>query len=219
MPEIDSVVKPKNSNFNQSAQISANYDYKNITIQSGIGLSFYNNEALSSVNYISCDSVGYYEKVTSFYVIMESGTPNVVFNTVPVNVYDSLYHSSYEFTRNNYRYLQIPLLIGYKMYYNRFSLTIRSGAGLGILNYKKEPGTPFNKKDAQLLSIEQHTPSLTKTYWQFLFSVGGGYQFTDNISIAVEPTFKYYLSPFYEQKDFKRYPYSIGVKTGIYFRF
>ena len=216
LPQFNSPVNVKKNNFSQSGQLSFNYDFRHLIFQTGIGYSFYNNQTTNSVNYISRDSVGYYEDVISYSI---DSLNHIIYNTTPKNVYDSVKHAKYIITKNSYRYFQIPLLIGYKGYVKKFSFTVRSGVGIGILNYKKVAEVPFNIKNAELLNIECNTPALTKTYWQFLFNIGVGYQLTNSISIAVEPSLKYYLSPFYENGNTKKYPYSVGLNTGLYFHF
>ena len=215
LPELNSPVNVKKNNFTQSGHLSVNYDFRHLIFQTGLGYSFYNNQTTNNVKYISRDSVGFYEDVISYSI----DSNHIVYNTAPKNIYDSVKHSKYIVTNNSYRYFQIPLWIGYKGYIKKFSFTVRSGVGIGILSYKKVAEVPFNVNNAELLSIENNTPALTKTYWQFLFNIGIGYQLTNSISIAVEPSFKYYLSPFYENGNTKKYPYSIGLKTGVYFHF
>jgi len=216
LPEFNSLVNVKRNNFTQSGQLSINYDFRHLIFQTGIGYSFYNNETTNNIKYISRDSVGYYEDVISYTI---DTAQHIIYNTTPKNIYDSVKHTIYTTSKNSYRYFQIPLLIGYKGYLKKFSFTVRSGVGVGILSYKNEPVTSFNVSNASLISIENNTPTLTKTYWQFLFNVGLGYQLSANISIAVEPTFKYYLNSFYENTNATKHPYSIGIKTGLYFHF
>ena len=214
LPEINSPVKIKKNNFTQSGQLSVNYDFRHLIFQTGLGYSFYSNQTTNNVKYISCDSIGYYKDVISY--SMDS-LNHIIYNTTPKNVYDSVKHTKYIITKNSYRYFQIPLLIGYKGYVKKFSFTIRSGVGIGILSYKKVAEVPFNVDNAELLSIETNTPALTKSYWQFLFNIGIGYEISKDISIVFEPSFKYYLSPFYENTT--KHLYSVGLKTGLYFHF
>jgi len=55
----------------------------------------------------------------------------------------------------------------------------------------------------------------------FSSSLGMGmeYSFTDNLSLNLEPTFRYYLNPFSEIAGLKIHPYSFGIFSGVSFSF
>jgi hypothetical protein len=215
MPE--KVTMTKKNSFIQGGQLSINYDIRNITFQSGLNFSMYNNKASNEINYVSRDSIGSYLDVVSYNVIQGDSGQQIIYQTQVQNIYDSVNHSEYDLSKNSYSYFQIPFMLGYKGYVRKFSFTVRAGLGFGVLVYKKETPYAFSMDDATLISIVNTTPTLTKTNTQFLFNVGIGYQLSDNITIAVEPSFKYYLNPLYENST--EHPYSIGLRTGLYFKF
>jgi hypothetical protein len=52
-------------------------------------------------------------------------------------------------------------------------------------------------------------------------SMGMGIEYTisDKFSLNLEPTFRYYLSPFGDATGVKTHPYSFGVFSGLSFKF
>jgi hypothetical protein len=51
------------------------------------------------------------------------------------------------------------------------------------------------------------------------FGVGIGYQIIRNLSIEIEPTFKYFLQPYTTNSPITANPYVFGIYSGIVYRF
>jgi opacity protein-like surface antigen len=49
--------------------------------------------------------------------------------------------------------------------------------------------------------------------------MGMEYNFSDNLSLNLEPTFRYYLNPFNEVTGLKIHPYSFGIFSGLSYKF
>jgi hypothetical protein len=49
--------------------------------------------------------------------------------------------------------------------------------------------------------------------------MGIEYTISDKFSLNLEPTFRYYLSPFGDATGVKTHPYSFGVFSGLSFKF
>jgi hypothetical protein len=49
--------------------------------------------------------------------------------------------------------------------------------------------------------------------------MGLGYNFSNKVSLNLEPTFRYYLNPFNSSNGSTNHPYSFGVFSGISYKF
>jgi len=203
-----------------SIDLTAIYQNDQFLFRSGIGISVSNDNGEFIIDYETYDSTGFYYGVNSFYI--NSDNPdNPVFDTYAETVYDSVEHTSYEHPENQYTYIQIPLLIGYKVLnINRFSCSLMGGPVLSILVHEDEK--TFNSSDnyTTLINIEDNTPQRLKTNWQFMFSAGLNYRISNHLDLSIEPTYKYYIQSVYEQRIAgTKNPWSIGFRGGIVYTF
>ncbi|MCD4746061.1 MAG: hypothetical protein K8R58_07165 [Bacteroidales bacterium] len=203
-----------------SFEINSIYQNSDYFIQSGLGVSFSNDDGNYTIDYEKYDYIGSYEDV---YEITFDSTENgiiPIYHTTTVDVYDSIRHTSLSPTKNKYTYLQIPLFFGYCREFRRMTYSIKAGPSLSILIHEKIPDINYPYKDINVFNIDNKIPSRIKTHWQFLISVGLAYKLTNNVSLAIEPTMRYYMKSAYERsKITTKHPYSIGVRTGFIFNF
>jgi len=210
-------VKKKNG---YSIDLTAIYQKDHFLLRSGIGVSVSNDNGEFVIDYQTNDSTGFYYGVYSFHIDPDD-PENPIFDTYHETVYDSVEHTSYEHPENQYTYIQIPLLIGYKVLeINRFSCAIMGGPLLSILVQEDENTIGFSDVDASLINIEDNTPQRLKTNWQFMISAGLNYKISNHLNLSLEPTYKYYIQSVYEQHTAgTKNPWSIGLRGGIVYTF
>lgn len=217
-PAITYYPSKANSN-NYTIEITADYVPSRFSLQSGIGLSYYDETGDYLVNYESFDSVGYYLNVISFSI--NPGNPDsIIFNLKEQNIYDTVKHYTISETKNKYLYIQIPFSAGYTLFnYKRLSCTLRAGVIFSVMVYKNEPEINYTATDINLINIEKQYPGRLSTNWQFSAGISFSYTLNHKIRFAIEPIYKYYLNPVYEKgADYStKNPFSIGLRTGIYF--
>ena len=186
-------------------------------VESGLGLSFSSDNGKYALDYEKF--LGSYDDVYNVtFDTTESGTVVPIYHTNIVNVYDSISKFRIERTKNKYTYLQIPVYIGFQKEINRFGWFIKGGPILSVLLHENIP-TPDAGSD-RIIGLDQHMPARVNTHWQLAFSAGITYQLSRKVSIAIEPTFKYYLNSQYQHKYITtRHPYSVGLRTGLLFDF
>lgn len=186
-------------------------------IESGLGLSFSSDDGNYAIDYERF--LGSYDDVYNVtFDTTESGAVVPIYHTNLVNVYDSIDRYKVEQTKNKYTYLQIPVYIGFQKEVNRFGWFIKGGPILSILVHENIP-EPDAGND-RILSVDSQMPSRVNSNWQLGFSAGMTYQLSPKVSIAIEPTFRYYLSSQYQRKYIStRHPYSVGLRTGLLFNF
>ncbi len=200
-----------------SVDLSFIYNMNKYIFQTGIGYTYFENDHNYRVNYN--DLLGTYEDLTSISFTIDSitGRPNPSYSWNTTSVYDTADQSLTTQVTNYYSTLQVPLLLGYNLFEKkRFSVFIKGGPLVSFLICKNEPGATYYSPDKQVTGFDYATPSRTKVNWQFHGSVGVGYQFTQRLSLAVEPTIKYYFNQVYgRNKTADTRPYLFGIRTGI----
>lgn len=217
-PEV--IFYPEDSIPNQRAytfEVTGRWVKSDFFVESGLGFSFSSDDGTYAIDYEKF--LGTYDDVYNVtFDTTESGAVVPIYHTNVVNVYDSISEYKVEQTKNKYTYLQIPVYIGFQKEVNRFGWFIKGGPILSILVHENIP-TPDAGID-RIVDIDQQMPTRVNTNWQLGFSAGLTYQLSRKVSIAVEPTFKYYLNSQYQRKYITtRHPYSIGLRTGLLFNF
>ena len=214
----------KNNGY--SIDLNIGYYYHNTLIETGFGIGRYNEYGNSSIDYTKMDITGSYNYIDSvtYNVYVDPVTHITVIDRIyhfSINdVYDSIRNILEDQVSNQYTYLNLPLIIGYKKDFKKLSLTIKGGACVSLLIHKKRSGLNIRDNNIIISKIINEPPGRIKTYWQLIGSVGCHYQFTNKLNIAIEPTIKYYMNSIYQEYgNTKEQIYSIGICTGILYRF
>ena len=205
---------PNKTNLNLNLSLS--YNYSKLFFESGLGIGLAKDDGNFNIDYERYEYLGSYENV--YNVTFDSTENGVVptFYTNTVDVYDSIRHIQVSQTQNSYTYLQIPLFVGYKINSNKFSYSIKGGTSLSLLVFEKIPEATLPSGNISIINLSENTPGRIKTLWHFMVSAGIEYKLSDRMSIAVEPTFRYYMKSVYERNYFTtKHPFSIGLRTGI----
>ena len=63
------------------------------------------------------------------------------------------------------------------------------------------------------------TKDMSRLNYSAGFGFGMGYRLTDKLQLNIEPQLKYYLRSLNNNPDVKFKPYSIGIYTGVSYRF
>jgi len=205
---------PNKTNLNLNLSIS--YNFSNLFFESGLGIGLAKDNGNFNIDYERYEYLGSYENV--YNVTFDSTENGVIptFYTNTVDVYDSIRHVQISQTQNCYTYLQIPLFIGYKINSNKFSYSIKGGTSLSLLIFEKIPEAVLPSGNISIINLNEDNPGRIKTLWHFMFSAGIEYKLSDRMSIAIEPTFRYYMKSAYERNYFTtKHPFSIGLRTGV----
>jgi hypothetical protein len=116
--------------------------------------------------------------------------------------------------KQNYSYLELPVFLRYKVIDKALDVNVIGGLSYNFLVnnsvYTMNEGNRYSIGKTDGLSIMTFSSS---------FGMGMEYAFTKNISLNLEPTFRYYLNPFKNIDGADIHPYSFGVFSGISFRF
>jgi len=185
--------------------------------ETGIAYAISDDNGRFDINYSSFDSIGFYNKVVSFSPDLQN-PGRIIFNTEIEGVYDSIGHNVQTKTANRYTYLQIPLMAGYRIYANRFlTISLKAGPVFSLMIGSDEQQASFSQENASLQSINDLSPDRVSANWQVAASLGVGLRLSRRFTLLAEPTYKSYLRPVYQNTRTK--PQSIGIKTGLLYRF
>ncbi len=189
------------------------------SLGTGLGLGYVNDEGKYRIDYLSNDSIGYYNGVVNYSI--DPVTNQIVFNTQSFKVTDSIYHVADDRTRNRYTYLQIPLLFGYRLFESsRLSITLQAGPAVSFLVSSKEAEPNISISNARITLITNNAPARVTTTWQLCANFLIEYRLTKEVSLYFQPVYKYYLKPLAEKENVTYgQPWSIGLGVGLQFNF
>ena len=114
----------------------------------------------------------------------------------------------------NLDYFEVPFVMQYKVMDQRFSVNVLGGLSPGVLVNNRS----YFENDGQKLQtgiVENINPTILNS----LFGIGLDYSISNKVSINMEPTFKYSLSPINTDGNTNTHPYSFSWFTGITYRF
>jgi len=194
------------------------WHFSRFSISSGLGLGYVFDEGKYAVEYKSYDSVGFFNQVVSYTI---GGNNEIIYDTRVTPVYDSLLHSDDPRTNDRYTYLQVPLLIGFRLVEaGRFSLTFRAGPSVSLMIGSRKSDPVIEYPGARIVRVDDDTPARVKTTWQLLADLYLEMRLNRNISLYADPGFRYYLNPVTEQENMTfKAPWAIGLGVGIQFNF
>lgn len=217
---IPELIFPGSGKINKSIglEITGSYIVNEVFLETGLGINVSEDDGKFAIDYEQYDSIGYYYKVNSFTIDQSSGQP--VFNTGVEAVYDTIGYAAQQTKRNTYTYLYVPLSAGVNLYqFKRFSLNIQAGLIYSLMVAKNEHNSDYENENATSIYITNETPARTSSNWLLKTSVGIQYQLTPKISLNIEPQFKYFIIPVYEQRYNPKSTFGGGLRMGLYFNF
>jgi hypothetical protein len=114
----------------------------------------------------------------------------------------------------NFNYLEIPVLLKYKAIDRKIDVNF-----VGGLSYNMLVGnSAFAKVGGEKYSIGK-TEGLNPANFSSSLGLGFEYNFSGKISLNIEPTFRYYITPLGDLVGSSIHPYSFGVLSGFSYKF
>lgn len=200
--------------------LGLNLNYNGFVIESGLGVNFSEDNGNYEIDYE--EYLGSYEDLLSITFDTTGPTVTPIFHTTTVDVYDSLKKVSISQTKNNYTYLQIPLFFGFVKNNRRISYSLKGGPIMSFMINKNIPEVVLPEDKIKIIKIDKNIPTRINTNWQFAINIGFAYKLSDHLNISIEPTFRYYLRSVYNNDNniiTTKHPYSLGVRTGLIYKF
>lgn len=125
----------------------------------------------------------------------------------------------YKVTHNRLQMLDIPILVGYEVNLDKFSVSVNGGAYLNLISNLR--GDILSPQDGTPMSIDSDDPDAYPAFKRqvglgWYGSLGLAYNASDDLQILVEPHFKMYPKSFTrEQFGISQRYSSVGVSVGI----
>jgi opacity protein-like surface antigen len=114
----------------------------------------------------------------------------------------------------NFNYLEVPVFFKFKAIDKKLDLSL-----IGGLSYNMLVGnSAFTYVDGVRYSIGK-TEGLSPINFSSSVGVGFEYNFSEKISLSLEPTFRYYLMPVGGVVGSNIHPYSVGIFSGLSYKF
>jgi len=218
-PELSVYASPQAySKINVWLDGGVTWHISRLSLATGLGLGYVYDRGKYRIDYKSNDSIGYYSSVVSYTI----GSQNeIIYNTVIKNIYDSVLHQNDYRTLNRYTYLQVPLLLGYRLVESgTISLTVQAGPAFSFLLGTRKSDPVIEYSNATIIRVDDHTPSRIHTDWQVWGNLLLEVRMNRNFSLYLQPSFKYFLKPLVEQENMTfKSPWSVGLGVGLQFNF
>lgn len=114
----------------------------------------------------------------------------------------------------NFSYLELPIILRYKFVDKIIDFNLIGGVSYNMLVnnsvYTMVDGSRYIVGETDGLNLFSVSSSI---------GMGMEYSFSENLSLNLEPTFRYYLNPFNQLSSSGTHPYSFGIFSGISFKF
>lgn len=111
-------------------------------------------------------------------------------------------------------YLEIPLMMKYKIIDRKVDINMLGGLSYGILI----GNTSYINSGGSKYTIG-HTEGLSPVTFSSSVGMGMEYKLTTNISFNLEPVLRYYITPLGGITGSMVHPYSFGILSGIFYNF
>jgi hypothetical protein len=220
------------SRISYSGGLSFSYKMnKRFSIQSGLYYSSLGQEieGVSSFggfqNYVYTKSDHNFEVLTSSGPIITSNPDVFLTSNGPLNRITTVYTNDVFDPQKvnlqplntsliqNFSYLELPVVMRYKLIDKALDFNIIGGISYNML-IKNSVYTTFNGDRYEV----GETRGLNPLTLSSSLGLGMEYSFANNLSLNLEPTFRYYLNPF-DAAGSQIHPYTFGIFTGVSYRF
>jgi hypothetical protein len=198
-----------------SGGLNVNYRFtKRWSLESGV---FYSQYRQMAENIVSSAEFGLGDELTVYtpegirYVkpvgIAQPGEKQIIGSTMD----ETFYNLNLDYV-SNFEYIELPINVRFKIIDRKIGLDVLSGISTNFLVGNKSAIT-YNDNDLWSEADEEISPML----YNATFGLGLNYDFYQNFSFNIEPTFKY--SIFSPESTMLRYPYKFAVFAGFSYRF
>jgi hypothetical protein len=189
-------------------------------VRFGLGVSSSRDRGFAKLDYISSEYKGSYNDV--YDITFDSIDNQIVptYHTKTVEVWDSIRHLVVSEVTNRYAYVQIPLMFGY----------YHAGSKLGV-NWYVFGGPTFNfqlgqwidephpaESYVEILDLQNRLPERSRFYTQLCLTAGIEYKISDNISMAIEPGYRYYVNSIYNKEGYDKPLSAFSLRVGAIIR-
>ena len=114
----------------------------------------------------------------------------------------------------NLSYLELPVVLRYKLVDKTIGINLIGGLSYNLLVHN----SVYTTLDGNKYPIGD-TKGINPLTLSSSLGMGMEYNFSDKLSLNLEPTFRYYLNPFSVNTGTSIHPYSFGIFSGVSYKF
>lgn len=114
----------------------------------------------------------------------------------------------------NFSYIQMPVTVRYKLLDRNIDFNLLGGVSYDFL----VGNNAFARTDGGKFPIGS-TEGLNTLIFSSSVGMGMEYNFSEKVSLNMEPTFRYFLNPFNNSAGTRIHPYSFGIFSGFSYKF
>jgi hypothetical protein len=114
----------------------------------------------------------------------------------------------------NFSYLELPVVLKYKIVDKTIGINVIGGLSYNMLVHN----SVYTTVDGNKYPIGD-TKGLNPLTLSSSLGMGMEYNFSDKLSLNLEPTLRYYLNPFSVTTGSYTHPYSFGIFSGVSYKF
>ena len=205
---------------------------KRVSVQSGLyysslsqkvtGVSSYSgflkyNDAKAGSAFMVKTSSGIITSNNSDIYLLDNTAGNRVITSFTMDVFDP-YKAHLPIIDNtilqNFNYLEIPFLVRYKVIDRKMDFDL-----VGGLSYNMLVNNSAYSMSGGVKYYIGPTVGLSPVTFSSSFGMGIEYSLSKRISLNLEPTFRYYITPLGGLAGSSIHPYSFGVLSGFFYKF
>ncbi len=210
-----------------SIELNVKFHINNWFIQSGLAYAEYGENRTFSQKLEMHDTSGYSKMEVKEYYTYDSTGIFVDPSGVIVIMYDAVQHSdtSYKWitedslyyehlaiqAENRYRYIEIPLMLGYEFRFKNLGLQLSTGVSFG---FRVNSTGKFLDAQNNLVDITPDNSPYTNQMMNYILTVGVNYHLNRRLSVSVQPTYKTNINTLFAGDNSTRYNH-YGVNMGI----
>lgn len=165
--------------------------------------------------YWTYDTIGFYDDPNNpnlFYPIL---SPTYHIDTLGAqwNSKDVTYYNKTNVkVKNRYRYIEIPLIVGYQQTFNRLGVFVDGGIGIGMMVNSR--GSFVSDGDLQQMSYSNNP--YKNFNFNYLINIGANYTLTNQWNVFIQASIKSNITSIYKDQSSKGINYSSkGVQFGM----
>jgi hypothetical protein len=226
--------------FTYSGGVNVQYKpQKRLSVQTGIYYSSMGQDmehiSVYANNIYNLIDVEYRDRYINTYNIVNSAgeinfnSPLVYFDETAtarvINLSDTKNKGSYDLSdpifnklnasiRQSFEYIEVPLIIRYKIIDKIVDINLIGGLGANFLVGNNVYLMYENSKD-----VIGKTNGVNDINYSGSLGFGLEYPMLNSVNILIEPSIKYYLNPINANSSVESHPYSIGIYTGVSYSF
>jgi hypothetical protein len=184
----------------------------------GIGVSYARDRGFAKVDFVSNDYIGTYDSVVevTFEEINNEFFP--VYHTKEVEIWDSIRHLAITEITNEYYNIQLPLMFGYHNSTRNFKWYFYGGPAMNISISKQIDDPKTNIEYIEIINLENRLPQRTDYSLQLWIGAGIDFRIGQKFSLAIEPNYRYYFKPVYQENNYKTALSGLGIRFGLIYK-